>query len=950
MMNTMTKKLPTHELAQAGQSPWIDSLSREMLRSGRLKQMIASQGVLGLTSNPSIFQTAITEGQGVYAGDIKRLVRKGASAIEIYDQLSIADIQSACDLLKSVWSKTKGEHGYVSLEVLPTLAYKTAKTIQEAERLWKKVARPNLMIKVPATPQGIPAIQELISKGISVNVTLIFSESQYNAVAQAYLAGLQMRAKKKQDLSHVRSVASVFVSRFDTWIDKQLELLAQDSKGQKKESLLALRGKAGIANSKLIYQQYKKLFSTASFQQLEKNGAHAQRVLWGSTSCKNPNYSDLLYVENLVGKNTVNTMPQVTLDALIDHGRIQPDTIESDLSGAKKCAEELKKFNLDLVKIGEMLQIQGVKLFCDAFDHLVQTLELAILSTNKKTSKLPSFKVSIPQSDRSKVEQEINAFKSAGGLERLLCQDASLWKTEPEHQKVILNRLGWLKVHEWMLGKLYDIESFQEEVKSAGIKSVILLGMGGSSLAPEVMNFICQKSSGTPKLFILDTTDPASIRDVEKQIALKKALFVVASKSGSTIETLSQFSYFYDRVKSSYGTKATTAGIGSHFMAITDPGSSLEKLAASKCFRKCYLNPSNIGGRYSALSLFGIVPAALVGIPVRSLLEAARASYNFGANPQIPIEKKEGFYLGAVIGALGKLGRDKLTLVTSTSLNSFGSWLEQLIAESTGKEKVGVLPVDTEELADASVYGEDRLFLAFLSKKDAAESQQIRTRLGQLKRAGFPVIEVDWESWASLGAEFLNWEIATSVASSLLKINPFDEPNVTESKNITQELLGVFKKNRAIENPTRYFYANKTVEWGLILKQIRKGSYVALLAYVPRSEKMLRAFQRLRNILRRHFRVPVLLGFGPRYLHSIGQFYKGGTASGLFIEFLIHDRQDLAIPDQPYGFSLLKRAQALGDFEAIQNKTLPIIAVDLGTDAVAGISSVEKQIIKQLEK
>ncbi|MSR76643.1 MAG: bifunctional transaldolase/phosoglucose isomerase [Candidatus Omnitrophica bacterium] len=942
-MRAALEILPTQKLYQAGQSPWLDYLSRDMILSGKLKSLIDESGILGVTSNPSIFQNAISQSKGAYDKDIQRLTRAKASTLEIYDALTVSDIQKACDLFLKIHTRTKGEHGFVSLEVLPNLAYCTEKTVLEALRLFKKVDRPNIMIKVPATPEGIPAIRRLIAAGININITLIFSVRQYRDVALAYQEGLQDRLKSGSPIAGIRSVASVFVSRFDTLIDKELESLV--AKGKKEAS--RLMGKAAVANSKLVYQEFKKLFETPKFKKLQTRGGQIQKVLWGSTSSKNPKYPDLLYVEPLVGRETVNTMPQITVDALLDHGNIRENTLEQNVQDAKQITEQLQALGISLEKTGEQLQIQGVKLFCDAFDDLMRSLEKAQI---KKAVALPTRKGPLARYDfhlseatKGKITDRIEGLVAQELIPRFLKQDPTLWKAEEFHVKSINNRLGWLKAHDWILGKLYELDQLAEEIRTEGIQDIVLLGMGGSSLAPEVMNLICKRPSKAPRFCIVDTTDPGSIGNVLKRIQIKKTLFVVSSKSGSTIETFSQYKFFYQQCEKVYGKKLSADAIGRHWIAITDAGSTLEVLANKMHFRQCFINPSNIGGRFSVLSLFGIVPAALLGINVRGLLEDAQSVFTELEGSTFP----SSAHLGIVLAHLSLEGRDKMTLVPSQSLASFGSWLEQLIAESTGKEKMGVLPVDTEALGGVSDYGDDRFFVSIRRKTDP-DFKILEAKLKNLSKAGLPWIDIIWPSDVALGGEFLAWEIATAIAGVVLKVNPFDEPNVTESKEITSRLLGVIKKGKTLEMPTRYYSVNKHVELGLIFKQIKHGSYLSLLPYLARNPEWAAVFQRIRQKIRCHFRIPVLLGFGPRYLHSIGQFYKGGTASGLFMEFISDDVKDIPVPDTHYTFSQLKRAQALGDFEAIQNKGLPIILIDLGKDVASGLKKFERKLTEYL--
>ncbi len=935
----MTQKLPTLELLQAGQSPWLDNISRALIESGSLKTLIEEKGLMGVTSNPTIFEKAIGSSKE-YDRDIFKMLRKNRSIFEIYDALTVSDIQAACDLFLPVYKKSGGEHGFVSLEVSPDLSYDTNGTIAEARRLFALVNRPNVMIKIPATPEGIPAIKAVIAEGINVNVTLMFSIQHYRDVANAYLSGLKLYKKKGGDLSRVHSVASVFVSRIDSLVDKKLEAMPDAGN---------LKGKAAIANSRLIYQEFKRMFSSEDFHVLKASGARVQRPLWGSTSTKNPAYPDLIYVETLVGKDTVNTLPQNTLEAVLDHAVVRPNSIEEDLDESQRVITDLKKRGIDLIEQGEILQKEGVKSFIQSFDSLMKTLELkrdsrknVILRPQAEESlseKLSSEILRCAQDDQGRA-QDNKIPKDF--VPRLFKKDPTLWKSDAEHQKVILNRLGWLTAHDWVLGKLYSIDALQKEIRSEKVKNVVLLGMGGSSLAPEVMGLICERLPGFPKLHVVDTTDPASLLNLEMKVPLKSALFIVASKSGGTVETLSQFRYFFQRCQ----TPKKGTDTGKHFIAITDPGSNLEKLAREKKFRKIFLNPSDIGGRYSALSLFGMVPAALIGIDIRDILFAARNMFNQAQ--EADLQKNSAVSLGILMGELARNGKDKMTVWTSPRLASFGTWLEQLVAESTGKEGKGVIPVEGEKPLQISAYAKDRYFLAlsFKGEKSGALSKSVKA----VKKAGFPVVEIQWPSASSIGAEFLRWEIATAVASAVLGVNPFDEPNVKESKDNTGRILEDLKKKEKLEDPKGMISAKSSEALQGIFRKIPKGGYVALLAYLERSAATQKALDKIRETIAARLGVPVLVGFGPRYLHSIGQLYKGGTRSGLFLELLIREKKDVKIPGEPYTFGQLKKAQALGDMLALEDKGLPFLAIDLGKDPLAGLRTLQASVSEALKK
>lgn len=949
-MDACVTKLPSVELHKAGQGPWLDTISRKLLRSGTLKAYIEESGLLGVTSNPSIFQQAIGQGEG-YEQDIQKFLKCGMNTVEIYDALTTSDIREACDLFLPVFQETRGEHGFVSLEVLPNLAFSEDATVEEARRLFRLVNRPNVMIKVPATEEGVRAVRRLIGEGINVNVTLIFSQKNYKDVAGAYLDGLEILAKKGGDLSKVHSVASVFVSRIDTDIDKQISaMLATETDATRRASFSELKGKAAIANSKKIYQAFKELFGSPRFQTLKNHGACVQKPLWASTSCKNPSYPDLIYVETLVGKDTVNTLPQNTWEAFLAHGEIRPGSVEEDMADAEEEIAELKVLGIDIHEVCDRLQKDGVKSFANSFESLMTTLE-----KKRDIPMVPNVKVhtSLPENLKKTVVDTFAQLAKKDLHARWLAKDPTLWSNDPLHQKVILNRLGWVDNCEKITGQLYEIDELHGKIFRSKVRDIVLLGMGGSSLAAEVLSLILKGPAYQVKgalkgirFHLLDTTDPASILKVEKIVRYPATVFLVGSKSGSTIETRSQYQYFFDRVKKFYKNDENKAA--ERFVIVTDHGSPLEALGCSKTFGGLFLNPQDIGGRYSALSFFGLVPAALLGIDVRRVLADA-TRFLTAMRSTKDISKNEGMALGILLGALALKGKDKLTFWTSRALASFADWAEQLIAESTGKDGKGITPVAGEMPLSLDRYGSDRVFVMLRLK---GENEKLwATRIRGLKAKGFPVLDFVWSDGVNVGGEFLRWEVATSFASVVLKVNPFDEPNVTESKNITSRLLEDVRKKKALPKPGKLLVAKGTIltpgdEKALraFFARLPKHGFVSLLAYVDRSPITKKALRELQKSMASALKVPVLSGFGPRYLHSIGQLYKGGPKQGIFIEFFSKDAKDVKIPGEVYGFSQLKRAQAMGDYEAISSKGLPIFAVELGSNLTAGFGAFQKKM------
>ena len=941
---------PLLELQRHGQSVWQDYIRRQQTLSGELKGLIDEDGLWGQTSNPTYFEKAIS-GSRDYDDALRTLAQEGRSVGEIYEALAVEDIQAAADLFRPVYDSLDGADGFVSLEVSPDLAHDTQATVDEARRLFAAVNRPNVMIKVPGTPAGMPAIEQLISEGINVNVTLLFSLDAYERAANAYIAGLERRAAAGGDVSRIASVASFFLSRVDTLVDRRLEAIIRDTEDEaaraEREALLS---KAAIANAKLAYARFKSIFGGPRFQPLREKGARAQRPLWASTGTKNPSYSDVMYIEPLVGPDTVNTVPPATLKAFRDHGVVRP-SLEEGLEEAEATMAALAGLGIDMDGVTVQLLDDGVKIFADSFHQLMDCISAqrtAVLSGARKRQ------AATLGEHQPRVSDRLERLEREGFAAKLHARDASLWSADAKTQQAIKNRLGWLTVVERMTDVCDDLTSFASEIKGAGYRHVVLLGMGGSSLAPDVLHSALGVRGGYPDLLVLDTTDPTSIRAAERALDPAKTLFLVASKSGTTVEVLSLFAHFMEWVKGAKGASAgeTVPAGRQGFVAITDEGTPLQELARRQRFRRVFTNPADIGGRYSALSYFGLVPAALIGVDVAKLLDRglimAEASASCVAPPEAP-----GLWLGAVLGELALAGRDKLTLAVSPEAASFGSWVEQLIAESTGKEGKGILPVDGETLGDPSAYGDDRLFVHL--RLDGDDS--LDDAVGKLAAAGHPVVTLHLGDTYDLGGEFFRWELATATAGAILGINPFDEPNVAESKENTQRLLDAYRSRGAppeagrpaLEEDGLALFAEKT-DGGLMealasfLRQVRPGDYIALAAYLTRTPATETALQSMRLVMRDATRAATTLGYGPRYLHSTGQLHKGGGDNGLFILLTGDDSEDLEVPGQAYTFGVLKRAQALGDLEALRRRGRRVIRLHLSDDVEAGLDKLARAL------
>ena len=906
------------ETRRLGQSVWYDNIRRGLIASGELKGLIES-GVTGVTANPTIFEKAIA-GSTDYDDALMSLVREGKGALETYEALAMEDIRAVTDLLRPVYEGTKGADGYVSIEVSPSLAYDTEGTVAEAQRFFGTIARPNVMIKVPATPEGIPAIQRLIGQGINVNITLIFSLEAHRQVMEAYLAGLEELSSKGGDPSTVASVASFFVSRVDTAVDTLLEERLREGG----EGLRDLLGKAAIANAKVAYKAFKETFGGDRFAALRGKGARVQRPLWASTGTKNPSYSDVLYVESLIGPDTVNTVPPATLTAFLEHGRVQ-ETLGREVEEAERTLEDLAGAGISMEQVTAKLLADGVKSFADSFDKLLANIEekKARLTAMEHTHPSVSLGEHLPD-----VEAALAGIREREVVGRIWRHDHTLWKPDPEE---ISNRLGWLTVMDVMEEQVPVLEAFAQEVRNAGYRHVVLLGMGGSSLGPEVLHQTFGSAQGYPELMVLDSTVPAWVQAVTDAIDPSRTLFLVSSKSGGTIEPLSFYKRFRSLVEEAVGKEKA----GLNFAAITDPGTSLEGIAQQQGFRRVFLNPPDIGGRYSVLSYFGLVPAALMGIDIATLLDRADCMREGGASC-VPAHDNPGTLLGTVMVTLALKGRDKLTLATSPSLESFGLWVEQLIAESTGKEGKGIVPVAGEPLLSPEHYGDDRLFVFLRLEGD--DNADVDAAVERIQSSGQPVMRLDLRDRYDLGGEFFRWEFATAVAGALLGIHPFDQPNVQQAKDLTDRVLQEYQTSGKVPQ------GEVPDSLRGLLEVAGPGDYLAILAYAQQTPEMDRAMSELRRRVMERYRIATTLGYGPRYLHSTGQLHKGGPDSGLFLQVTSGHESDIPIPGEPYTLGVLADAQASGDLQALQETGRRVVRIHLGVDGEAQIRRLAGEI------
>lgn len=943
---------PPVDVQALGQSIWIDNIRRKLLNDGTFRKYIDEMGVVGVTSNPTIFQKAIG-GSDDYDAEI--VANLDLDTEDLFEKLAIEDIRQAADMFKPIYDRTGGVDGYVSLEVSPHLAMKAAETAAEAKRLFGIINRPNVMIKIPATAAGIPAIEESIYSGINVNVTLIFAVSNYLEVVEAYIKGLERRAAEGKSVAGIASVASFFISRIDSMIDPMLQNNLRAAQGRDLDRVALnnrLLGKAAISNAKIAYKKFMEVFYGGRFKALRAAGAWVQRPLWASTSTKNPVYPDTIYLDALIGRDTVNTVPPDTLVAFKDHGTVR-ESILDEIGDAPIIVDQLAEVGIELDHVTKRLQEDGVESFTASFDALMQQLDSkrTVLASGIITHQnaalgmhSEAFDAAIKQIDR----EFING--------RLWSKDGSIWKNHGPTMAKIEQRLGWLDIDKTI--DLARLKALQAEAKGK-YSHTVLLGMGGSSLAPEVLSATFGNAEGFGKLLVLDSTNPDQLARIESQIDLAGTLFIVSSKSGGTIETQAFYNYFY----------AKSGNNGAQFIAITDPGTILAEEARSKHFKDLFENPADIGGRYSALSYFGLVPAALLGIDLDALWTSATDMMK-SSGSGIASAMNPGAYLGALMGALAHRGCDKVSIFTSPSISSFGSWAEQLVAESTGKEGKGIVPVVGASIGMPHDYSSDRVFV-YIKVQDDPGNAELDPLIRALREAGHPRLTLLIKDRYALGGEFFRWEYATAIAGKMLGVNPFDEPNVIESKQNTARILDHYKATGSLPDATPIAEKNGTKLYAdkhssAILRELvnqhnfdrgdlvhlvaahlagtMTGDYFAMLAYVPTTEETDATLNGLRRRLRHITKRAVTIGYGPRYLHSTGQLHKGGANIGVFMLLTADYAQDLAIPDMPFSFGTLCSAQAAGDFEALDAHKCRAVRLHLGSDIAHGLDILTQAI------
>ncbi|MCX7641582.1 MAG: bifunctional transaldolase/phosoglucose isomerase [Elusimicrobiales bacterium] len=887
---------------EIGQSIWLDSISRDMILNKTLANMIEKYDIVGLTSNPTIFENAILNSNS-YDDSIQIAAKRFTKTQDIAYSLMIEDIQRTCDLLKNVYEKTNATDGFVSIEIPPTIDDINS-IIECSIKIWEMINRENLMIKIPATKNGIIAGEELLKKGINVNMTLIFSPQIYSKVADAYLSAIKWRIENNIS-GNIFSVASFFVSRIDTEVTNIFSnIINSITDIEKINEINMLKGKAAVTVSLIVYEIYLKKFYSDDFKKYKELGIKPQKLLWASTSTKEPLMKDSYYLDELCLPYTINTAPQQTIYAFFEHGSINDEKIETRISQAHNIYEKIESFGVNWEKVYEKLLMEGIKKFISSYNNILKAIE-------NKIKNISSQKITM-QIYNAPIKDLITKIEKENFIKRLFLKDVTLWKKDIQDIKTIKNSLGWLEIPNKIKEKLIEIESFRDEIIKEGFRDVVLLGMGGSSLASEVIVNVFGQNKKI-KFYVLDSTNPDWINRIIKNIKLEKTIFIVSSKSGTTLETISHLKYIFNLLKNKVKKP------GKSFVAITDKNTPLEQIATKYKFRKIFINPSDIGGRFSVFSYFGLVPASFTQANLSKLITNAQ-----NAMSELNKDNSPGIVLGAFLGLSYLNGKDKLTLIVPKKLQRFGLWVEQLIAESTGKEGKGILPIIDYEIYEPSSYSNDRCFVV-ITLKNFPENEE---KINQIIKSGHPLLKIYLDDIYDIAKEFYRWEIATALCGHIMKINPFDQPDVQFTKEFTQKILKSEKIKLIPQINTskiNIYTANiknikeKYILWDII-NNTNDNGYIAFCAYIDENTKNTMLLEKIKRLIIEKTSIPTITVYGPRYLHSIGQLFKGGKNSGTFIILTSKPKKDIKILGEDLSFKKICISQAQGDFLAMMKK------------------------------
>ena len=918
-------------------APWLNYLRRSFIDSGEMGQMIVD-GICGLTVNLSVLAQAVTCSAD-YDRALELLIAEGVPFDVLPRALLTDDIQRAATILNPVYERSQRLNGYISLPIDPALAHDTVGTVATVRHLLADINYPNVMVEIPATPGGIAAIKELTRDGVCTNATLIFTLETYEAVAQAYLEGL---AEYMDSHSVWRrwptAVATIAIGPLDGLVDSWLM----------EQRLTDRQGEAGVALARLVYESHRSLLGGSQWQKLSKKGGLPQRPLWADLVPRNFQLPDDYYLNAMAAPGTVSSLEPVLWNTIRDSSR----SLQTQVQGSQEARTHLQtltRLGLDLAATERQLQAEGLARLGQAFKMVRQ-------SVRQKREQLEDdwrrMTWHLGEGETA-VTQQLTQLCNNRIMCRIWNHDHTVWQTSPDQ---IGRQLGWLHLMPVMRDHIKRLQTMTQTLVKEGYTHALLLGMGGSGLAPQLFAYTFTQAALPPRpglppppqlhLDVLVNADPVTILNQAKRIDPARTLFVVVSKSGRTVETMAAFNYFYNRVQTAVG----TAEAGRHFVAVTDPDSPLVALASDLYFRDTFYNPLHIPGRYAALTFTGLIPAALAGVNLETLLDRAQGMACNGQSCNCPLEGDNvAAQLGTALGTLAQAGRDKLTFITNPVLAGFADWVEQLLAESLGKDGCGIVPVVGEPLGEPAVYGRDRAFVHL--RLDGDDSQD--TAVQNLIDAGFPVIILHWRDLQDVGGQFFLWQMATAVAAHHLSVNPFSQPQFDAYKSEIQRIVTDAQENGEIFVPDDDLTTGTWAALQKFLAQAHPGDYVAVQAFTPRTSTIDHALQSLRAAVRDQTGLATIVGYGPRCLHTTGQMLLSDRGNGLVIQLLANVVLDVLIPDKVgekaagLTFGTLKELQALTMSHLLRHDRRRVLRCHLGADAAIGLQSLVDESVAE---
>lgn len=928
---TESPETPARRIHALGQAIWLQGLRRQLIDSGRVAQLIRDAALGGLTTDFTMLAGCVARG-GEYAASLQALVEVDTDAA-MRQRLLAEEAAIAAAALAPVHQASKGVDGFVSVDIDPALAHDAESMARAVRRLLAADGAANIMPKLPATNSGFAVFETLVADGLPVHVGPVFTVRSALRAAEAFDRGCAGAD------SAPTAVVSFAVAPIDNLVDQLLHRHIRAAPGDMSgvESLL---GGAGIATAKLAWRRLG--------ERRPGGGAAGLRVAWTELLSSDPRQPRQHYVEQLVGPETIAIVDMTLLERLLYRGEIQA-TLGRQVDDAVEMLGELDDLGIDVEEVGSALEAKALRQARAAHQEFAVVVEKAVraVARDGRTAAARARRGTRWWSARTEIEDALvdtSELARRNAVARLWSKDATLWSDDTEAAELIRNRLGWIDVAASPAADPDAMLGFVAELEAGEVESIIFLGMGGSSLTTEV----CADLFQVDRVRVLDSTVPARIRSIAGQVDPARTAVIVASKSGTTVEVRALFDWFYALATPMLDSP------GERFAAITDPGTPLEQLAHERSFHRLWLAPPDVGGRFSALTVFGTLPMALMGIDVQGVLNAGRRMAAACA-PEVDLAANPAARLAVALRGALEAGRDKLTFINSSRMAGFGRWVEQMIAESTGKEGTGLIPVIDEPEVDIDDYGDDRLFIAVSLRGDDIEAH--RRRVGAIAAAGLPLLQFELDDPLEIGAELFRWEAAVALLGGLLGINPFDQPNVQAAKDRTAALLAadreddrmwdrqplatdagwtVFADIERDEELAAGIDGDDLSAWlAAHLGRAEDGDYVALQAFLAPEQEVRELLQELRALIVEQLGVATTLGWGPAFLHSSGQLHKGGPDTGVFLQITADVDEDIEVPGAGYTFARLLRAQSLGDLAALEERGRRIIRVHL-REATAG--------------